>query len=193
MIAALVGLSGVIFGAIATLAGSGISDRRQTRNEERRWRRDQLANAYEQALRHLLRAANRRSEFTDSGIAVLKKEHQREWFDDLIEAEIWLRTITQYCDPADINKFQQAAGLLDSSVERMLASESFASKGVSIWAVLQSCIMDITMNNYDLQNKPPARAFIVTQQMFRSDMYSRMRPAADLPDISDDPTQGSQA
>jgi len=83
--AALIGLAGALFGAITALVGSSLSDRRQARVERARWQRDQLSSAYEQALRYLLRAANRRSEFEGGrGGAILRQEHQREWFDDLV-------------------------------------------------------------------------------------------------------------
>jgi hypothetical protein len=97
MTVAFIGLGGVIFGAITALLGAALADRRSTRNEARRWRRDQLAAAYEQTLRAMLRAANRRSEFEDgTGGAILLREHQREWFDDLVEAQVGLRAAMRY-------------------------------------------------------------------------------------------------
>jgi hypothetical protein len=146
MAAALLGFAGAIFGAVTALLGSAVSDRRQVRNEERRWRRDQLGSAYEQALRYLFRAANRRSELMNGrGAAVLRQKHQREWFDDLVEAQTWLRTATRYCAPIQLDRLRQVADLLDRYINRMvIADRSFDEKGFSIWRVLQVCIATVS-------------------------------------------------
>jgi hypothetical protein len=145
VISALIGLGGVILGAVATLLSPALADSRQARGEARRWRRDQLANAYEQALRYLLRAANRRSEFQGGrGGAVLNRQHQREWFDDIVEAQLWLRTVTRYCDPAQLDRIRQTAEHLDKHVSRLVSGERFDRKDFSIWKVLQSCIATVT-------------------------------------------------
>jgi hypothetical protein len=110
MTAALSGFAGAVLGALMALVGAMFADRRQAKAEARRWRRDQLEAAYAQAIRYLLRAANRRSEFVGgSGGAVLRLEHQREWFGDLVEAQVWMRTVTRYCGSAQTATIQRAA------------------------------------------------------------------------------------
>lgn len=145
MTTALIGLGGVLLGVVAALLGPVLTDRRHFRSEARRWRRDQLATAYEQALRYLLRAANRRSLFQGGrGGAVLNQEHQREWFDDLVEAQVWLRTVARYCDANQVDRIRRTAERLDKYVSRLVSGERFDRKDFSIWKVLQSCITTVT-------------------------------------------------
>lgn len=145
MTTAIVGLGGGIIGGLMALLGAVLADRRQARTETRRWRRDQLSSAYEQALRYLLRAANRRSEFVGGrGSAVLRREHQREWFDDLVEAQIWLRTVARYCDAAQLDRIRRAADHLDEHVSRLVSGERFDEKDFSIHGILHSCIRTVT-------------------------------------------------
>ena len=129
---ALIGLAGALVGALAALIGSTLSERRQSRNEERRWRRDQLATAYEQTLRYLIRAANRRSELDPKiGQGVLKKEHHREWFDDVAEAQYWLLTLTSRCGAAYIDPLLGAARRLDHEVQDLGGAHN------NVWATLR--------------------------------------------------------
>ena len=71
MAVAVIGLIGVALGALMTQVGSVLADRRQSRTEAARWRRDQKAAAYDGALRHLLRTANRRSKITGEAGAIV--------------------------------------------------------------------------------------------------------------------------
>ena len=133
MTAAIIGLTGAIFGAITALVGSSLSDRRQVRVERVRWRRDQLSSAYEQALRYLLRGANRRSEFEGGrGGAILRPEHQREWFDDLVEAQVSLRP---YCDIAALPRQEEFNGQRRISIHTSTASspESVSIRKISLF------------------------------------------------------------
>jgi hypothetical protein len=142
---ALIGLGGVALGALTTLLGPALTDRRQVRNEARRWQRDQLAKAHEQALRYLHRAANRRSEFEGGrGGAVLNPEHQRDWFDDLVEAQVWLRTVARYSNATETGHVRRTAEHLDSHISRLVSGERFDTKNFSIWQVLRSCIRALT-------------------------------------------------
>lgn len=144
MTAALSGFAGAVLGALTTLVGAMFADRRQAKAEARRWRRDQLETAYAQTIRYLLRAANRRSEFVGgTGGAVLRLEHQREWFDDLVEAQVWMRTITRYCGNAQTATIQRAAEQLDSHVDRLISGVRYDAKNFSIWKVLQRCIATV--------------------------------------------------
>lgn len=145
MTVAIIGLVGTTLGALTALLGATLTEKRQARREEARWRRDQRTAAFDGALRHLLRAANRRSEFKDgSGAAILKQEHQREWFDDLVEAQFWLHQGIRYCDASQALALEGAADLLDTHIARLTASESYDQKGFSILQVLQQCIATVT-------------------------------------------------
>lgn len=119
MTAAIIGLIGAVVGAVTAVIGSTVSDRRQARREELRWRRDRQGAAYDGALRHLLRAANWRSGLSLRGGAVtayLKEENIADWFDDLVEAQFWLRTLAGRCGPAQVVPITQAADRLDESI-----------------------------------------------------------------------------
>jgi len=144
MSAAFIGLVGATVGALATLLGGMLTQRWQDRRDNAKWRRDKRADAYDGALRHLLRAANLRSEFAGgTGGAVLKQEHQREWFDDLVQAQFWMHAVSQYCEPDRLLNIRSATMLLDTHVDRMLFSPSFDQKGFSIWEALQRCITTV--------------------------------------------------
>lgn len=145
MAAAIMGLVGAMLGALTALLGTVLTDRRQTRREEAKWRRDQRSAAYDGALRHLLRAANLRSEFTGgTGRAVLRQEHQREWFDDLVHAQFWLHQLIRYCDASQLENLQATAERLDSHIARLISAQSYGEKGFSILNVLQQCIAAVT-------------------------------------------------
>src|SRR5437016_11955408 len=115
--AAIVGLVGALAGALMALVGATVTDRRQTRQEAVRWQRDNLTAAYDGALRYLLRTANRRSKFTASGGAVLAMEHQREWFDDLVEAQFWVHTLASRCGQAQRERIWEVAATLDGMID----------------------------------------------------------------------------
>lgn len=116
-----IGLIRVVFGASTALFGSALSDRRQMRQEEVRWRRDQRVAAYECALRHLLRAAKMRSKILAEGGSVLSQEHQREWFGNLIEAQFWLHTLISRCESAQAARLGDSADTLDNAIHSLNA------------------------------------------------------------------------
>jgi len=145
MAAAIIGLVGAMLGALTTLLGTVLTERRQSRREEARWRRDQRAAAYDGTLRHLLRAANLRSEFMGGrGAPVLRQEHQREWFDDLVQAQFWLHQLIRYCDRSQLALLQATATRLDQHIARLISAESYGTKGFSILEVLQASIAAVT-------------------------------------------------
>jgi hypothetical protein len=120
MATAFIGLAGALFGAVTALIGAAQSDRRQRRSEEARWRRDQMGTAYETALRFLLRAANRRSEVDPQlGRGVLHREHQREWYDDLVEAHFRLLSLISRCGPSQAMRLREAFDLLDRQIQAL--------------------------------------------------------------------------
>jgi hypothetical protein len=110
MAAAIMGLIGAALGVVAVLFGSAWSDRRQARKEERCYQRDQRTAAYQGALRYLNRAANRRSEliFGPTGSrALLRGEDVRDWFDDLVEAQYWVRVLLSRCGASQTPRIRQ--------------------------------------------------------------------------------------
>jgi hypothetical protein len=120
MATAFIGLVGALLGAVTALVGAALSDRRQLTNEEMRWRRDQMGAAYETTLRYLLRAANRRSEVDqDLGRGVLNKEHQREWYEDLVEGHSWLLILISRCNAAQTPPLREAFDLLDRQIQAL--------------------------------------------------------------------------
>jgi len=114
LLVALVALAGTLIGATATVLGTVINHRLQVRDEERRGRRDRLSNVYEQALRYLLRAADRRSQVDPAlGAGVLKTEHHRDWFDDFAEARTWLMVLISCCGRDQVNELRAITRQLD--------------------------------------------------------------------------------
>jgi len=117
---AIIGLVGALVGAIAALVGSVISGQLQARQESSRWRRDKRQAAYDGALRHLLRAANRRSGFQlDEGRLTPVLGEVGGWFDDLVDAQFWLRSLTTVCGHATAVRLRSAADTLDNAVKSM--------------------------------------------------------------------------
>lgn len=145
MAIAIIGLVGAALGALITLFGGVLTEGRRARRDEVTWRRDKRAEAYDGALRHLLRAANLRSEFLGgTGGAVLKTEHQREFFDDLVQAQFWLHTASRYCSGPELDALRQVTEVLDIHVVRLVSGVRFDEKDFSIWQVLQICIRAIS-------------------------------------------------
>lgn len=67
-----------------------------------------------------------------------------EWFDDLVEAQVWMRTVTRYCGSEQTATIQRAAEQLDSHVDRLISGVRYDAKNFSIWKVLQRCIAIVT-------------------------------------------------
>jgi len=121
MAAAVVGLIGVFLGALMAQAGSILTDRRQTQTEAIRWRRDRKADAYDGALRHLLRAANRRSKFTAEAGAVISQEDVGQTFDDIVEAQFWVHALAARCGAAQADRIIGVGALLDAFVSSLVS------------------------------------------------------------------------
>lgn len=123
MAVAVIGLIGVALGALMTQVGSVLTDRRQSRTEAVRWRRDQKAAAYDGALRHLLRAANRRSKLTVGAGAVgaiISQEDVGQLFDDLVEAQFWVHVLATRCGAAQVDRIMGASARLDEFVDYLV-------------------------------------------------------------------------
>jgi hypothetical protein len=101
------------------------------RQEDIQWRRDQRVAAYEGALRHLLRAANMRSELTVKGgtlTTILSQEHMREWFGDLVEAQFWMHTLISRCEPAQSVRLGDSTEKLDDAIRSLNAGRGSGIK-----------------------------------------------------------------
>jgi hypothetical protein len=120
MTAAVVALIGVFLGALMAQAGSVLADRRQARTEAIRWRRDRKAAAYDGALRHLLRAANRRSKLTAEAGAVISQEDVGQTFDDIVEAQFWVHALAARCGAAQAGRIMDAGAILDAFVDSLV-------------------------------------------------------------------------
>ncbi|MDX6421002.1 MAG: hypothetical protein QOG28_5622 [Trebonia sp.] len=144
MTAAIIGLIGAVFGAVAAMAGSALSDRRQMRQEDIRWRRDQRVAAYEGALRHLLRAANMRSRFLADGGTVITQEDQREWFGDLAEAQFWLHALIGRCESAQSARLEDTAQKLDDAISSMNAGRGLAKKPGDVIKALDEAVAAVS-------------------------------------------------
>src|SRR5436305_7828529 len=117
MATAIIGLVGVFLGAAMTQLGAFLTDRRQVRSEAARWARNEKAAAYDGAIRHLLRAANRRSKLDVHAGAILSQEGVGQMFDDLVEAQFWLHALATRCGSSQRERIANAAQLLDKTVE----------------------------------------------------------------------------
>jgi hypothetical protein len=73
-------------------------------------------------------------------MAVLRQEHQREWFDDLVQSQFWFHQLIRYCDRSQLTSLQAAAAHLDLHIARLVSAENYGTKGFSILEVLQDSI-----------------------------------------------------
>ncbi|MFI5774817.1 hypothetical protein ACIA74_41505 [Streptomyces sp. NPDC051658] len=49
-------------------------------------------------------------------VSVIAEEHVRETFDDLVEAQFWLRALTAACGDRQLERIQKAADDLDARI-----------------------------------------------------------------------------
>ncbi|MGW4754343.1 hypothetical protein [Streptomyces chartreusis] len=110
-------MDAALIGAAAALLGSVLTTLMQHRHEREGWQRDRQQAAYDGALRHLLKVAHRRGELvakTGRVLSVLAKDQVPQMFDDLIEAQFWLRSLVSSCGPSQVARLSQAADSLDA-------------------------------------------------------------------------------
>jgi hypothetical protein len=136
MIAAVFGFAGAVLGAVTALISAALGDRRHTRAEHLQWCRDQRTAVYAGAIRYLLRAAYRRSEISPNGSALNSPEHQREWFDDLVEVQYWMRTLGSRCGEAQKATVDATADKLHWAIHGVLTGAAFSSTN-TIWDILR--------------------------------------------------------
>ncbi|MGW1801684.1 hypothetical protein ACWCQN_38650 [Streptomyces sp. NPDC001984] len=46
----------------------------------------------------------------------MSQEHVREWFDDLVEAQFWLKSLISCCGNEQLARLREAAAALDETV-----------------------------------------------------------------------------
>lgn len=124
--AALFGLLGAVVGGGATMLGSLLATRQQDRLQRARAARERREQAYGSAIRHLLRAMNRRSAFQFEGgrlVPLLAKESVAELFDDLVEAQYWLAVTTTACSDHARLGIENARELMDAFVSDFVSGQ----------------------------------------------------------------------
>jgi hypothetical protein len=97
MDAGLAAILGGILGGLSTAMGSLMVSTRIGSIEREKSRQQSKQEAYRAAIHSLLEAQRMRSYLTADGSAVLSREHQKDWFDALIEAEYWLTVLLTVC------------------------------------------------------------------------------------------------
>jgi hypothetical protein len=94
MDAAIAGLVGAGIGALAGIVGTLITNYLQIIQEQKKWLRDKRTECYSNTIRYLLRVHNKRSAISSEGGAIMAKDVQKEWFDDLSEVIAWLSSLS---------------------------------------------------------------------------------------------------
>src|SRR5215217_8234197 len=129
MNAAIAGLIGAAIGALASILGTVVTQFLQARATARNRLRDKKEEAYSNTLRYLLRVQNKRSEMSVKGgqlTTILGEDDVKVWFDDVIEAQFWVTSLSVYCSPSYRNK------ILDNSSQMNQAVKEFLSEGGSM-------------------------------------------------------------
>lgn len=121
---ALVGLFGAIIGATASLAGTILSNRATAKKEQNlwelnrqkeqeQWTREKLQEIYSNSLSSLAKLF-RQSEILPDGSVVLSKEHERDFFNDYSEAQMWVNLLLVYHPGKGTKDFSQLVGLIQA-------------------------------------------------------------------------------
>ena len=117
MDAAVAVVIGAGIGAGATLLGSVLTARQQASQQRSVAVRERKQAAYENAIRFLLRAANRRSGLTAAGVPYIAEDQIATFFDDLVEAQHWLSVLVTACDARQRPAIEAASTKLNGEVE----------------------------------------------------------------------------
>jgi hypothetical protein len=137
MAAAIFGLVGALLGAVTTLIGSALADRRQARREEGRWRREQRGAAYAETLRYLLRVNRVYGEYPSEWSKIMD---QSDWVNDLLDAQYWLRILTMRCRPAQREELSLLALRLDEAIDTLSSDFKMGLTIVIVRACLEGVI-----------------------------------------------------
>jgi len=115
------GLVGAVIGAMAGIVAAFITQLLQAKAEQNKWLRTKREEAYSNTLRFLLKTLNRRSDLAADGMAYLGSDAIKEWFDDLVEAQIWANYLTIYCSDRQKAPITEVASALNKQVTEFLA------------------------------------------------------------------------
>lgn len=116
----MAGLVGAAIGAMAGIVAAFITQHLQATAERKKWLRIKREEAYSNTLRFLLKTLNRRSDLAADGIAYLGRDVIKEWFDDIVEAQIWANYLTIYCSESQKGNIAEVAGNLNEAVSKFL-------------------------------------------------------------------------
>jgi hypothetical protein len=116
----LASILSAVVGASIGFVGGWLSDRRNERQEQARWRREQRTTAYDAALRHLLHAANWRSKtVVKTGTPISEAPERGQWFHEVQQAQFWLRTLGSHCGTTQYDRLHRATDELDDVIASM--------------------------------------------------------------------------
>jgi hypothetical protein len=122
---AIVGLIGAAIGALAGVGGAVISQRMQARATQQRTLESKKEEAYSSTLRYLLRVQNRRSGLSgESGMPYIAKEGIKDFFDDMVDAQFWVSTLTIYCAEDQRETVEKVSRALNETVALFVSGES---------------------------------------------------------------------
>ena len=96
----------------------------QAKAEGKKWLRSKREEAYANILRFLLKTLNRRSDLTADGMAYLGRDGVKEWFDDIVEAQLWANYLTIYCSESQKDNIAKVASDLNAVVSKFLVSDA---------------------------------------------------------------------
>jgi hypothetical protein len=119
MDAALAGAIGAGVGALATVAGSLLTTHRQADQQRVAAARRRKEEAYDNTIRFLLRARNRRSLVTAEGLLIIAQADIGTFFDDLIEAQTSLSVLLTACGSPQRPAIEAATSRLNDALERL--------------------------------------------------------------------------
>ncbi|MFE5896116.1 hypothetical protein ACFQ67_01615 [Streptomyces sp. NPDC056488] len=74
----------------------------------------------------------------------MNQEHVREWFDDLVEAQFWLRSLTSCCGTEQLERLREVADALDDAVAALVNGGRRPSSGLLGAASLQTSIQTVS-------------------------------------------------
>jgi len=127
--AALAAVLGAGIGALATVAGSALTAHQQGAQQRAVASRQRKEAAYDNAIRSLLRARNRRSVLTAEGLAVIAKDDIGTLFDDLVDAQHWLSVLVTACGSKQRQPIEAASSRLNDAVNQLTTAGAPARKG----------------------------------------------------------------
>ena len=111
---------GALIGGVASITGVIIAQNQLAKRERDGRLLAKKEECYINTLRYLLKVLNRRSEITEKGTTILKKEDASYLLSDLSEVQIWLATLRIYCSPKLENKITVASNAFNSSMAAFL-------------------------------------------------------------------------